>query len=69
MEGEWEKFTSNAPSFLKVRKIDVSKPQNRKMAQSYGVKGVPHIVREKNGIREVFNGPRIGSAFLQFALK
>jgi hypothetical protein len=69
MEGEWASFTSHAPSSIKVRKIDVSKPQHRQMAASYGVQGVPHVVREKNGRRQVFAGPRKSPDFMQFALK
>lgn len=69
MSDEWDSFASRAPSSVKVRKIDVSQPQYRKMAQSYGVGGVPHIVREKYGRRTVFDGPRKAPEFIKFALK
>jgi hypothetical protein len=68
MSDEWNAFASNIPSYVKVLKIDVSQPQYMEMAQIYGVQGVPHIVREKNGILTVFKGTRTATEFTKFAL-
>jgi glutaredoxin len=69
MSDEWDAFTSQVPSSIKVEKIDVSQPQNMEMARSYGVQGVPHIVKEKYGIRSVFEGNRKAREFMKFALE
>ena len=68
MNDEWEMFTSQAPNYVKVLKINASDPKYAQMAKFYEVNGVPHIVKEKNGRRSVFEGPRKASEFMKFAL-
>jgi thiol-disulfide isomerase/thioredoxin len=60
MEGDWNKLKNLLKEYpnIKLTKIDVSKPENQQMSQDYEVEGVPHIVKEKNGKRDVYSGNR-----------
>ena len=68
MKGEWDLFARNAPRYLKVQSVDIFDPVNAKMVQEYRVKGVPYIIKEKNGRRYVYAGPRKAADLLHWAI-
>lgn len=67
MENDWAIFKSRAPSNFVLEKINTTK--NQKMADDFGVEGVPHIVKIKNGKRTVYSGDRSAKDLLKFALE
>ena len=66
---EWNKFTDeiskkNNVIPVKVYDIKCDNAANQSMCVDYEIPGYPTVVIEKNGVREVYNGPRTASALL-----
>lgn len=69
MNNEWDHFTKIAPKYFNIKKVDTANPANQKMSRDYGVKSVPHIVKEKDGIKTIYNGSRKASDLLSWSIK
>jgi hypothetical protein len=67
MNGDWDTFVSQKPSWVKTRKINVSDPKNKSIASKYNIRGVPHIVKEKRGRKEVYSGNRKANNLLSWS--
>lgn len=65
---EWDRFVLMRPKYILVEKINTADPANQEMVEDYGVVGVPHIVKVKDGRRYVYNGPRIAESLLSWAI-
>ena len=63
MTSEWSKFVAGKPP-IETEKINTQ--LNPAMAAEYGVMGVPHIVKETDGVRVVYTGDRTSEDFLKF---
>lgn len=68
LKPEWDKFTNMVCSSVKIRQFNIRDPKNKRLAMEYGIKGVPHIVKEKYGKRVVYKGPRKAQDIFQFAM-
>lgn len=69
MKDEWAKFDSLAPPSISLTKVDIANPKNARLVKEYKVSGVPHIVKEKCGRREVYSGPRTTEHFLEWSMR
>jgi thioredoxin-related protein len=60
MASDWNKLTkSKLPHKYKLVSVDTSLDKNKKLAEEYGVDGVPHIIKSlSNGHRKVYTGDR-----------
>lgn len=65
MEPAWEKFAAMCPAYIDVQKINTA--ENQQMAQDYGVNGVPYVVKEEAGRRDVYEGDRTAQDLYNFA--
>jgi thiol-disulfide isomerase/thioredoxin len=66
MTGEWEKFIKmQNRADLRLEKINTL--ENPKMAEQFGVFGVPYIVRVNNCIQTVYNGDRTAESLFAFS--
>ncbi len=66
---EWNKFANevkskNNMSNVKVYDIKCDNVNNEKMCSDYEVPGFPSVVIEKNGVKELYDGPRTADALL-----
>ena len=70
MKAEWEKFENmtNA-SMVKTIRVETTDPRNHFLAENFGVSTVPHIVKVKNDVREVFTGDRTAGQILAWSKK
>jgi len=67
MQADWDKFSqmvADNPD-ISIHKINTEK--NQKMAEDYGVSGVPHIVKVCKGKRIVYSGSRSADDLKLFA--
>ena len=65
MQPAWDLFTSGRPGSVKVHKVD--KDENPDLAKNFNVTTVPHIVKVKNGVREVYTGDRSAEDLLKWS--
>ncbi len=71
MKPEWEKLTQSYNGNVKVKALNCSKPEYRKIANAHGVQGYPTIRYYPNGLVDKSNfkeheGERTHSAFMSF---
>jgi hypothetical protein len=67
MNPEWDKFQSAlSTTMIKAHKINVDDNENRAMADEFGAKAVPHIVKVKTNIRYVYHGERTKEELLKW---
>jgi hypothetical protein len=67
---EWNKFSNeiskkNNVVPVKVYDIKCDNKDNESMCVDYEVPGYPTVIIEKNGAREVYNGPRTADALME----
>jgi len=67
-EPEWNKF-EKAVRFSSIKPIKIDVNKDLSLAENFGVKTVPHIVRVKNNVRTVFGEQRTCSNLINFAKK
>jgi len=68
MYDQWDSFVSKAPKGIKTRKINIRDKRYNQLVAAYGVRSVPHIVKEKRGRRSVYKGPRKANDLLSYAI-
>lgn len=68
LKDEWNKFTEMAPKYVKIKTVDIANPANRMAVDEYGVQGVPYIVKERNGYRQVYRGNRTALDLLRWSI-
>lgn len=61
---QWDEFRNR--TVIPTREFSVIDPTFRYLAQDYQIQGVPHIVRDRNGIRTVYTGNRTVDDMLKF---
>jgi thiol-disulfide isomerase/thioredoxin len=67
--GKLENILNRNPKY-KLHAINVSQAKNEKLANKYGVQGVPHIVKvQPNGRTSVYDGERSTSDMRKWILK
>ena len=69
-QDEWNKFANeiakkNNVLPVKVYDIKCDNVANQSMCEDYEIPGFPSVVIEKNGKRELYNGPRTADALLE----
>lgn len=67
MKPAWDEFTRQAPFDISVEKINVL--EEKDLAESFGVNGVPHVVKVENDKKIVYSGDRTTEDLLAFANK
>jgi thiol-disulfide isomerase/thioredoxin len=64
---EWQRFTKMHSGSNEVEVRAINSEENQQMANDYGVSGVPHIVRECNGVRTIYQGDRSAESLYKFS--
>jgi thiol-disulfide isomerase/thioredoxin len=64
---EWQRFEKMHKGSTDVEIRAINSEENEKMSNEYGVSGVPHIVKECNGVRTVYQGDRTAESLYKFS--
>lgn len=64
---EWQRFEKMHRGSTDVEIRSINSEENAQMANEYGVTGVPHIVKECNGVRTVYQGDRSAESLYKFS--
>jgi thiol-disulfide isomerase/thioredoxin len=67
LKPEWQKFAKMHKGSTDVEIRAINSQDNAQMADAYGVNGVPHIVKECNGVRTVYQGNRTAEDLYKFS--
>jgi len=64
---EWQRFNKMHRDSKDVEIRAINSQENTEMAKKYGVTGVPHIVKECNGVRTIYQGDRTAASLYKFS--
>lgn len=67
LKPEWQKFAKMHKDSTDIEVRAINSLDNTQMADNYGVTGVPHIVKECNGVRTVYKGNRTAEDLYKFS--